>query len=102
MIGLRDSDRVGVARWRHQIVGQLAAYQEHEHRQQDPRLLRLEPAAEPRAELRADHAAGDQQQRQQDVDAVVGVGVQEPVTAATKQIWNREVPTTTAVGMPIR
>ena len=26
----------------------------------------------------------------------------KPVMAATKQIWNSDVPTTTAVGMPIK
>ena len=64
-----EAEREQVARRHHEVLGELAADQQHQERQQGPGLLGLEAAGEAGAELGADDAAGDQQQGQEDVDA---------------------------------
>ena len=46
------------------------------------------------------HAADQQHQRQHDIDGVVVYACSTVTLAATKMIWNSEVPGTTEVGMP--
>ena len=60
-----------------QVVAELAADREHDQRQQDAQLLAAQPGAGAGAELRADDAADDQRQRQDDVDRVVVDRVQD-------------------------
>ena len=71
----QQADRIEIVRLHHELEREAHADRQHQEAEQQPQPLAAHVLSGARAELRADHAADHEDQRQHRVDQVVGGGV---------------------------